>query len=71
MFRSATTFRIFEEKFKESHKLTAGWTNNFLSRLAFEPITARRLESRCLQKIEESLLDLAKYEVKNLQSFKN
>ena len=69
MFRSTTTFRIFEEKVKESHKLTAGWTNTFLSRPAFEPITARRLESRCLKKNEESLLDLAKYEVKNLQSF--
>ena len=53
MFRSTTTFRIFEEKVEESHKPPGcwmGWTKKLLSRATFEPLTACRLESRYLQK---------------------
>ena len=53
MFRCTATFRIFKEMLKRATCfLYAGWTKQLLSRVAFEPITACRLENRFLQKSE-------------------
>ena len=68
MFRSTTTFRIFEEKVKESQKLTAGWTNTFCQDRLLNPQLPAGWKAGAL-KNEELLLDLAKCQVKNLQSF--